>query len=369
MNVLALEPYYDGSHRAFLNGWRDHSRHTWCLNTLPGYKWKWRMRHAALTLADQLGADGLKPHAEILVCSDMLNLAEFRGLAPAWIQSLPSVVYFHENQLTYPARCENERDCHFAMTNMTTALAAQAVWFNSDFHQQTFLAALAAFLKRMPDFQSLEAIDRIREKSRVLYPGIPPTEVKSKNNSGPLHILWAARWEHDKNPEDFFAALDLLRQESDDFLLSVIGQSFQEEPPVFAQARQRFAPQIRHWGFQENRTAYEKVLAEADLVVSTALHEFFGIGMIEAIAAGAYPLLPKRLSYPEILRLGEHPGTEAFFYDGSPAELATTLHAAIKRHRAGNLWQSAPSAVDLVKRFCWSFQAQRLDDALEAVCR
>jgi hypothetical protein len=31
MRILALEPFYGGSHQAFLDGWRARSRHTWSL--------------------------------------------------------------------------------------------------------------------------------------------------------------------------------------------------------------------------------------------------------------------------------------------------------------------------------------------------
>jgi glycosyltransferase involved in cell wall biosynthesis len=55
------------------------------------------------------------------------------------------------------------------------------------------------------------------------------------------------------------------------------------------------------WGYIASRAEYLTLLGQADLVVSTADHEFFGISVLEAMAAGAFPLLPNRLSYPELL--------------------------------------------------------------------
>ena len=65
MRILALEPYYGGSHRAFLDGWVAHSRHEWTVLELPAYKWKWRMRHAAITLADRVAALRVAFHSAI----------------------------------------------------------------------------------------------------------------------------------------------------------------------------------------------------------------------------------------------------------------------------------------------------------------
>lgn len=52
--------------------------------------------------------------------------------------------------------------------------------------------------------------------------------------------------------------------------------------------------------------SYPDVLLASDVVVSTARHEFFGVAPVEAMAAGCVPLLPDRLSYPELVPSAFH---------------------------------------------------------------
>jgi len=366
MKILALEPYYSGSHKAFLDGWSSRSRHTWTILSLPGYKWKWRMRHAAITFAQAVAERvAAGERWDLIFCSDMLNLAEFLGLAPAPVQKLPAVAYFHENQLTYPVRHESERDYHFVLTNMTTALAASSVWFNSAFHRDSFLAALPALLKRMPDYQPLDAVERIAAKSRVMPPGIAAVRSRRSRKPGPVRILWAARWEHDKDPESFFEALKILKARGVEFRVSVIGQQFRETPPVFAWAKGHFAEHIDRWGYQPTRQDYEAALRDADVVVSTARHEFFGISVAEAVAAGAYPLLPNRLAYPEILGEQEARRKDGFFYSGEAGELAQRLADLAERIKQ-EIWQAEQErARRAVARFFWPSAVRRLDAGCE----
>jgi hypothetical protein len=53
-------------------------------------------------------------------------------------------------------------------------------------------------------------------------------------------------------------------------------------------------------GSPKSRAEYAALLASADIAVSTAANEFFGLAMIEASYAGCFPLVPDRLAYPEI---------------------------------------------------------------------
>ena len=363
MNILALEPYYGGSHRALLDGWIAHSRHHWTLLTLPPHKWKWRMRHAAVTLAelaDKQQAAGRQ--WDVLFASDMLNLAEFLGLASNAVRRLPAVTYFHENQLTYPVRHDDRRDLHFALTNMTTALAAEQVWFNSTYHRDTFLDALRAFLRGMPDNRMPHVPETIRRKSSVQPPGIEVFSRRKPRPPGPTRILWAARWEYDKDPETFFEAMEILQSHGVEFRISVIGEQFREVPEVFAVAHETFAERIDRWGYQRSRSEYEAALTEADVVVSTAVHEFFGISMVEAMSAGARPLLPQRLAYPEILApLG--PAAAEFLYDGSAEQLAARLQAISAGADPGQ-W-TAEHVGRVCELFDWKRRAEEMDYRLE----
>ena len=369
MRVLALEPYFAGSHQAFLTQWQAHGAHDWTLLTLPGWKWKWRMRHAAITFAEQV-AEAVRSGAtwDVLWCSDMLNLAEFVGLAPPAVQALPRVVYFHENQLTYPVRVEDERDYQYAFTNLTTALAADAVWFNSAFHRDAFLEAMESLLRRMPDFQPMGSVERVRAKSSVHPPGVHDAPARGPRPAGPLRVLWAARWEHDKNPALLFDALRRWRKRGGTFRLAVIGERFRESPAVFDEARDEFAECIDRWGYQQTRADYDAVLQWADVIVSTADHEFFGLSVVEAARAGAWPVVPRRLAYPEVLQLDDSPGSEAYFYDGSAGALAdrlAELSVVLPAETIPAEQRDRPR--QLTERYVWQRVGPAMDAALRAL--
>jgi glycosyltransferase involved in cell wall biosynthesis len=338
-----------------------HSRHEFTVLTLPPYKWKWRMRHAAVTFAEQvrgLVRDGRRWQA--VFCTDMLNLAEFRGLCPPVIHGLPAIAYFHENQLTYPLRRDDPRDFHFAFTNMTTALAAERVWFNSAFHRDEFLGAVADLAGRMPDYQPVAVASLARSKSAIHHPGIESWPTRPDRHPGPMRILWVARWEHDKDPELFFQALEQLRDRRIAFRLSVLGESFGDVPPCFAQARRSFADSIDHWGYLPDRQEYRTVLQTSDVVVSTANHEFFGIAVVEAAAAGCYPVLPNRLAYPEVF------GVESpCLYDGTRAGLVQRLVRLSAQAARGELLPMARRLATEMQRFRWSAVGRRLDAAVD----
>jgi glycosyltransferase involved in cell wall biosynthesis len=360
LNVLALEPYLGGSHRQFLLGLRRHSRHAIRIIGLPARKWKWRMRHAAIEFARRL--DRMRRPADLILASDFLNLAEFAGLLPPRWQQVPRVVYFHENQLTYPVADESARDYQPAFTNLTTILAARAAYFNSAYHRDEFFAAMESLLRRMPDYRPLAALVDARRRSGVLHLGCDLRALlrRPRHRSGPATILWAQRWEAEKDPETFLRVAARLADEGLEFQLILMGEHFERGGAQVAPLVARLRPRILHAGYVEGRAGYGRRLRQADIVVSTARHEFFGAAVVEAIAAGSWPLLPARLSYPEILPTRYH---EEHLYR-SEGELAARLRAAIvhlDRTRRADLGPA-------VARFDWSRLVARYDRAFERAC-
>src|SRR6056297_1192505 len=122
MKVLFLEPFYGGSHKDVADGICRHSRHQMDLYTLPARFWKWRMRGAALYFIQAVNP--ISDYDALLV-SDLMSLSDLKALAGGRLP--PALIYFHENQLTYPVAPGEVRDVHFGFTDITSALAADRV--------------------------------------------------------------------------------------------------------------------------------------------------------------------------------------------------------------------------------------------------
>ena len=314
MNVWLVSPYHSGSHQAWAEGYRRHSIHALTLLPMAGRFWKWRMQGGAIELAAQ--AERLlaaAPAPDAVLVTDMLNLPAWLGLLRGKLPAqTPIVLYMHENQLTYPWRPGEGRDLTYAMINWLSQLAADAVIFNSCHHSTAWFDELPNLLKHFPDYNHLRLIAQVQARSHVMPVGIEAQQIAAATDrtaeiktphpstSSPL-ILWNQRWEHDKRPDRFFDLLYRLRAKGAQFRLAVAGENFRRAPAEFEEARHRLADVIVQWGYIASRAEYLTLLGQADLVVSTADHEFFGISVLEAMAAGAFPLLPNRLSYPELL--------------------------------------------------------------------
>jgi len=305
LRILALEPYYGGSHRAVLDGLAERIDAHWTVLTLPARKWKWRMRGSAITMAAEvrhLAQATARSPFDVVFASTFLNLAEFRGLVGPPIAAVPAIVYFHENQLVYPNRHTAEWDFQFPLTNITSALSAERCVFNTRWNLDRFVSEIPGFIREFPDHHPTGLAESIADKSVVLAPPFDPApfDAAPAVRGDRCRIVWPHRWEHDKNPEEFFSAVSGLAEEGLDFEVVVAGQSFRETEGLMRGAAEALGARLVHCDEPKDRAEYAALLASADVAVSTALNEFFGLAMIEACYAGATPLVPDRLSYPEV---------------------------------------------------------------------
>lgn len=359
--VLLLSPFHAGSHRAFAEGLARASCHEVRILSLPGRFWKWRLRGAALVLADQARAGG---SFDVVVGTDLLNLAEFRGLSG--LAAVPHVAYFHENQLDYPRPAGEPPDPHFGLVNIATALAADTLVFNSRTHRDAFFAALPGLIRLLPDARPARLAARLRSRSRVLPVGCDLKDLQAdrppRGGGAPL-ILWNHRWEFDKAPEVFFDVLRRLDEAGAPFRLALAGENSQTEPREFLEARRRYGDRIVSFGFLPERGDYVRLLRRADIVVSTARQENFGVAVVEAIAAGAWPLLPRRLSYPEILPAAWH--DRCLYADAG--DLEGRLAALLR----GGLPEPEDRAALALRMRCydWSALIGTYDDLIDSLAR
>ncbi len=304
-HILLIEPYYGGSHKAFLEGLQAHVDVDFTLLTLPARKWKMRMQVAAPWFAEQVTNLVTKgTRFDAILCSTFIDVAVLRSLLATENIHLSLAMYFHENQFAYPAQVHDPAYHQFTNINWTSALVADRLFFNSKFNFDSFLSGIELFLTKASDVDLHMSLEKIRCKSTVLYPGIEMTDIDKapvpQNPCSQPVIVWNHRWEHDKDPETFFNALFRLQQQQIDFKVLVLGQHFRNQPRIFTQARERLGDHILHFGYVESREEYAALLRQGDVVVSTARHEFFGIAVLEAVRAGCRPLVPNRLSYREL---------------------------------------------------------------------
>ena len=335
-----------------------HSHHSIDLVTLPARFWKWRMRGAALYFVKKIPS---LASYNALITTDLMSLSDYKALSKGVCP--PALVYFHENQLTYPLAPGEHMDYQFGFTDITTALAANRVLFNSRTHLDAFFSRLPGFLKMMPEYRPNWVVDEIRSKADVLYPGCRfPANVLSSTDSPrefPPLIIWNHRWEFDKNPDEFFHALDAVLEKGVEFRLALLGENSQTIPKAFMSARDRYEERIVQYGYVKSRQAYIKWLKRGSIVISTAQQENFGISVVEAIRYGCVPLLPARLVYPEIIPDGFH--ADVLYKDKN--ELVKKLTRLITNY---SMFQELRRELSMAMgRFAWENLIERYDEELE----
>ncbi len=365
--ILLIEPFFTGSHKAWAEGLQKYSGHEIEILSLSGHHWKWRIHGAAITLANQFLSKNQS--YDIILCSDMLNLPVFLSMVRHRLTHERIGLYFHENQITTPWNKTDpdliaKRDQHYGFINYTSALAADFIWYNSQYHLDSFINALPQFLGQFPDFNNLDTIEVIRKKSSVMHLGLNLRELQAirpivKETSKEAILLWNHRWEFDKNPDFFFNTLIELHERGVRFQLIVLGQSFKNQPAIFQTAKEILAEHIIHWGFAESMEEYVRLVSSADILPVTSIQDFFGISVIEAVALDVFPLLPNRLAYPEHFPEIMRP---TFIYE---EETITDFANRLQRLIFDIKYPRGMEISKWVMQYDWSIQGKKYDAGFE----
>jgi glycosyltransferase involved in cell wall biosynthesis len=301
MKILLLSAYDAPSHRRWRTALADNlPDYQWTMLTLPPRYFSWRVRGNSLTWSRD---ERLKNHYDLIIATSMTDLSALRGMVPS-LAMIPTILYFHENQFAYPDNRMGPRSVEPAILNLYSAVCADRLVFNSEYNRTTFLQGVTDFLRKMPDQVPTGIVPELSAKSAVLP---VPLEIEcftrrtEKDNL--LTLLWNHRWEYDKGPARLLAICRELIDSKLEFRVNLLGQSFRDIPEEMDQLTQLLADtgRLGRCGFIKDINDYRTCLGQSHLVLSTAIHEFQGLSVLEGIAAGCCPIVPDRLSYPEFI--------------------------------------------------------------------
>ena len=349
MRILLLSAYDAGSHRRWREGLvASFPEYDWTVLTLPARYFSWRVRGNSLSWAFN-ERECLEAGYDLIVATSMVDLSALKGMVPS-LAVIPTLVYFHENQFAYPKSARQHSSVEPQILNLYTALCADKIVFNSAFNRQSFLGGVDALIAKLPDQVPDGIVETLQQMSCVVPVPLEQAcyEVESlgtedlgaedpwaisktlSEEDRPLRLLWAARFEYDKGGDRLLLILRKLKEANVAFELAVLGERFRHSPPEFDQIEQEFAAQLVQFGFEPSTQRFRALLAGADIVLSTAIHEFQGLAVLEAVAAGCVPVLPARLAYEE-------------YYDGQYLYLSSDdleAEAVAAKQKIIELWKA-----------------------------
>ncbi|PIK42996.1 putative glycosyltransferase-like domain-containing protein 1-like [Apostichopus japonicus] len=167
--VLVIEPFSVDSHKLLVDFLED--KFETVIFALPAQKWHWKARTAALYFAQMIPSNQ-ELQCRTLFASSVLNLAELVAMRPD-LAGMKKVLYFHENQLVYPVRKQQERDFQYGYNQIISSLVADVVIFNSSYNMSSFLSSIPSFLNLIPDHRPQNIPQQITPKCHVIYLPLP----------------------------------------------------------------------------------------------------------------------------------------------------------------------------------------------------
>ena len=291
-SIWLLSAYRSDSHACWADWLVDAFKEfRWFKLELPGRHFRWRIRGNPLSWLHQLPEET----PDFILVTSMVDLSTLKGLHPR-LANIPCIYYFHENQFAYPVSKHQVDSIEPMMVQLYGALAADKLLFNSAYNRDSFLQGVAKLLVKFPDEIPDSVVDTLRNKSDVLPVVISPIEASEAKNKE--LILRNHRWEYDKAPQVFTDAILQLNKIRPNFELALLGHRSTIKPDALLEIEQKLGDKIII-NEKVSKHDYRNYLSRSAIIVSTAIHEFQGLSVLEAISAGAVPLVPDDLCYRE----------------------------------------------------------------------
>jgi hypothetical protein len=308
LDILALEPFHGGCRRLMMDTIVRHSRHRWTVLKLPARRMERRLTAAAHWFAEILARRGIGK-IDAIFASDALNLADLRRLVPT-LADKPAVVYFHANQLPPP---QGRQESPIDLINLHSAASATEIWFNSNYHVKSFVAAAGGLIRRHPELAMRNPLPALMEKAHVMPPPVDLAFVHEIMQSQPVirkrrTVFLCTEGSHSALLNTAFRTLD---RRGESYNLILVGSP------------EHLDPEFPRRAVSENdETAQVLGLLEAGVIVSASPEATADHHVIRALAAGCWPIVPNAGVYPEIIPDIIHPNC---LYDVNADALVSRL--------------------------------------------
>ncbi len=308
LDILALEPFYGGARRSMLDSLSRCSRHRWTLLKLPARKMERRLLVAATWFAEHLSRNAVG-NVDLLFTSEALNVADLFRLVP-WLSRMPSVVYFHDNQLPEPDayRLDTPTD----LVNLNSAMAASEIWFNSLFNLRSFLGRASGVVARHRELQVRNPLPGLTGKAQLVPPPIDMAVLHEMAGQAgvkrdPRAVLVDSRGGDHKV---ISTALASLEKRNEKVRVSVIGKvKGVPESKVTILA-------------EKDESSHLRTLLEAGVLVTARPGAATDELAVRALASGCHPILPNSGIYPELIPESMH---KMCLHDGSADSMVDRL--------------------------------------------
>jgi glycosyltransferase involved in cell wall biosynthesis len=296
IKILYLESFYSGSHKFFLDNLIKYSDFEIEKIVIEEKTWRLNYEKSALFYFSKI--KNIENY-DLIIASSLVDVSVLKG----FYKTFPKVIiYWHENQFEYP----NKKSDYLGLKDLHNFITADVNIFNSSFHKNDFFTKAKKEINKFNLFDLETILGDKYFSSPVIYPGFDMKNVDLSNVNPQIKthipiILWNHRWSKDKDYFMFFSMMRYLKKRDYKFKLNIFGEATLIGNKDFEYFKEQMGDYINKFGYLESKFEYYKEVLNSDIVISTAIEENFGISMVESMYMGLTPVLPNRLSYPELI--------------------------------------------------------------------